>query len=165
MIAGDAHADQRLAAGEVVAAADQRLHAGAAGHGLHARPDRAGRDQQVDLRAHHVVAVGDVDGAAADYAARVPCAVEHEYEAGIAGLPAIGVRRAGRDGECCADSHAEQQRGPRNAVHEALTHGDLPVEPSVWARIGSLPPGWRLCRWAGRMRGMLARAGRSMLRA
>lgn len=120
----DAH--QRLAACKVVAAANERLHAGAAHHGLRAGPDGALRDHQVHLGANHVVAVGDVDRAATDDRARMPGAVEHDDDARVARLLVISVRDAGRDRERRADTHANQQRGPRNAVHEALTHDDLP---------------------------------------
>ena len=131
----DAH--QRLAARKVVAAANERLHARAADDCLHARPDGALRDHQVHLGADHVVAVGDVDGPAADHRARMPRAVEYDDDARIARLLVISVRDARRDRERRADTHANQQRGPRNAVHEALTHDDLPaVALPVCARVG-----------------------------
>jgi hypothetical protein len=129
VVAGRAYANQGLAAREIVAAADQRLHAGAADHRLHARPDGPLCDQQVGFDANHAVAVRHVDGAAADHAAGVPLAVEHDDDAGVARLPMIGVRNPGRDRKRGTDTHADEQRGPWNAVHEALTHDDLPAGP------------------------------------
>jgi len=56
VVAGDASAHEGLAAREIVAAADERLHAGAADHRLHTRPDGALRDHQVHFRADDAVA-------------------------------------------------------------------------------------------------------------
>ena len=137
MVARGADAHQCLAAREVVAAANERLHARAAHHRLHTRPDGALRDHQVHLGADHVVAVGDVDRAATDHRAWMPRAVEHDHDARIARLLVISVCDARRDRQRRADTHANQQRGPRNAVHEALTHDDLPAVASpVCARAG-----------------------------
>ena len=137
VVARGSDAHQRLAARKVVSAADERLHACAADHRLHARPDGALRDHEVHLGANHVVAVGDVDRAAADHRARMPGTVEYDDDARIARLLVISVCDARRDRERRADTHANQQRGPRNAVHEALTHDDLPaVALPVCARAG-----------------------------
>jgi len=144
MVARGADAHQCLAAREVVAAANERLHARAAHHRLQARPDGALSDHQVHLGADHVVAVGDVDRAATDHRARMPRAVEHDDDARIARLLVISVCDAWRDRQRRADTHAQQQRGPRNAVHEALTHDDLPAWPCPSVR--GLADGARLRR-------------------
>jgi len=144
MVTRDADANQGLAAREIVSATNQRLHAGAADHGLHTRPDRALRDHEVHFGADHVVAVGHIDGATAHHRTRVPCAVEHDYDARVARLPVIRMGNARRDRERSADSHADEQRGPRNAVHEALTHDDLPGGPCPSVR--GLAHGARLRR-------------------
>ena len=134
VVARGADTYQCLAARKVVAAADECLHAGAADHRLYARPDGALRDHQVHFCADHTVAIGDVDCATADHRTRMPRAVEHDDDARVARLLVISVCGSRRDRKRCADTHANQQRGPRNAVHEALTHDDLPARwpyPSV----------------------------------
>ena len=127
MVTRDADAHQGLAAREIVSAANQRLHAGAADHGLHTWPNRALRDHEVHFGADHVVAVRHIDGATAHHRARVPCAVKHDDDARVARLLVIRMGDAWRDRQRSADSHADQQRGPWNAVHETLTHDDLPA--------------------------------------
>jgi len=144
MVARDADAHQGLAAREIVSAADQRLHAGAADHGLHTRPDRALRDHEVHFGADHVVAVGHIDGATTHHRTRVPCTVKHDDDARITRLLVIRMRDARRDRERSADTHADEQRGPWNAVHEALTHDDLPAGPCPSVR--GLAHGARLRR-------------------